>query len=87
MGHKEKVRQFIMDNLLVFDEDAEFSDGDNIFQLGYVNSLFAMKLLNYVEEVFGIKVANEEMDIKNFSSVNNIVGLIESKTAVNQATE
>ena len=79
MIHKEKIRSFIEANLLVFDGEEEFSDSDNIFQLGYVNSLFAMKLLNYVENEFGITVENEEMDIKNFSSVNNIVRLVETK--------
>ena len=76
---KEKIRSFIQANLLVFEDEDEFSDSDNIFQLGYVNSLFAMKLLNYIEHEFGIMVDNEDMDIKNFSSVNNIVQLIESK--------
>jgi methoxymalonate biosynthesis acyl carrier protein len=79
MGEKEKIRNFIISNLVVYDDDAEFSDSDNIFQLGYVNSLFAMKLLNYVEKEFGITVENDEMDIKNFSSVNNIAQLIGSK--------
>jgi methoxymalonate biosynthesis acyl carrier protein len=76
---KEKIRSFIQANLLVFEDEDEFSDSDNIFQLGYVNSLFAMKLLNYIEHEFAIIVDNEDMDIKNFSSVNNIVQLIENK--------
>ncbi|HYC29998.1 MAG TPA: acyl carrier protein [Chitinophagaceae bacterium] len=76
---KEKIRNFILSNLMVFDDDVELSDNDNIFQLGYVNSLFAMKLLTFVENEFGITVGNEDMDIRNFSSVNNIVRLVESK--------
>lgn len=79
MEHKDKIRKFIAGNLIVFEDEAEFSDSDNIFQMGYVNSLFAMKLLNYVETQFGIKVENDEMDIKNFSSVDNIVQLIDRK--------
>jgi len=81
MDHKAKIRAFIDSNLVAFDDDAEFSDSDNIFQMGYVNSLFAMKLLNYVEKEFGFKVENDEMDIRNFNSVNNIVQLIDRKLA------
>ena len=81
MEPKEKIRNFISSILIVFEEDAEFSDSDNIFQMGYVNSLFAMKLLNYVENEFGIKVENDDLDIKNFSSVNNIAQLIDKKLA------
>jgi methoxymalonate biosynthesis acyl carrier protein len=79
MTVKGKIRSFIGANLLVSGEEEEFSDMDNLFQLGYVNSLFAIRLLNFVENEFGITVDNEEMDIKNFSSVNNIVRLVESK--------
>lgn len=79
MELRQSVRNFIVSNLISFDDDAEFSDEDNIFQLGYVNSLFAMKLLNYVEAEFHVKVENEDMNLKNFSSVDRIVGLIKSK--------
>jgi len=79
---KEKIRNFILSNLMVFDDDVELSDADNIFQLGYVNSLFAMKLLNFVENEFGISVSNEDMDVRNFSSVNNIVRLVQAKQEV-----
>ena len=78
----EKIREFIMSNIVVFEDEAEFSDSDNIFQLGLVNSLFAMKLLNFVESEFDIKIENEEMDIGNFSSVTNIARLIERKNQV-----
>lgn len=74
-----RVRKYIQSNLIVFDDEAEFSDSDNIFKLGFVNSLFAMKLLNFVETEFGITVDNEDINITNFSSVNNIVSLVERK--------
>lgn len=80
MNISEKIRAFILDNLMAIDEDDEFSDTDNIFQLGYVNSLFAIKLLNYVEKEFNIVIENEEMDISNFSSVSAIVQLVKKKT-------
>lgn len=79
MEIKTKIREFIEANLMVFDDEANFSDEDNIFEMGYVNSLFAMKLLNYVEGEFDIMVENEEMDIQNFSSVNRITELIQKK--------
>ena len=74
-----KVRKFIERNLIVFDDDMDFSDSDNIFELGFVNSLFAVKILNFVEHEFGIKIENEDMVVVNFSSVNNIVRLINKK--------
>lgn len=74
-----KVRDFIQENLVVWEDDISFSDTDNIFELGFVNSLFAMKLLNFVEEEFDIKVENNEIELVNFSSIANMERLIKSK--------
>jgi acyl carrier protein len=79
MELKEKIRKFIESNLVVFEDEAEFSDSDNIFEMGFVNSLFAMKLVNYIEEDFGIVVENDDLEISNFNSVNRITEFIESK--------
>jgi len=79
MELKEKIRKFIEGNLVVFEDEAEFGDGDNIFEMGFVNSLFAMKLVNYIEEDFGIEVANDDLEISNFSSVDRITSFIAEK--------
>ncbi len=79
MELKEKIRAFIESNLVVFEDEAEFNDEDNIFEMGFVNSLFAMKLVNYIEEEFGVQVDNDDLEISNFSSVNRIATFIGSK--------
>lgn len=81
MELKEKIRQFIEANLVVFEDEAEFTDSDNIFEMGFVNSLFAMKLVSYIEQEFAIEVDNEDLEISNFNSVDRIVGYIENKQA------
>ena len=42
METKDKIRKFIESNLIVFNDEVIFSDSDNIFEKGFVNSLFAM---------------------------------------------
>ncbi|RAP30495.1 hypothetical protein C2W64_01691 [Brevibacillus laterosporus] len=79
MTVREKVRQFIESNLVIFEDHVEISDDDNIFELGFVNSLFAMRMLTFLEEEFVITIDNDELDLINFSSVSNIVRLIEKK--------
>ncbi len=79
MDLREKIRKFIESNLVVFEDEAEFTDSDNIFEMGFVNSLFAMKLVNYIEQEFSIEVDNDDLEISNFSSVDRIVEYIESK--------
>ncbi len=79
MDLKEKVRKFIEGNLVVFEDEAEFSDSDNIFEMGFVNSLFAMKLVSYIETEFDIEVDNDDLEISNFSSVDRIIEYVNGK--------
>lgn len=81
MELKEKIRAYIKRNLVVFEEDVSFTDADNIFELGFVNSLFAMKLVTFVEREFEVEIDNEDLDINNFKSVENIALLVEKKMA------
>ena len=76
---KEKIRAIIENNLKIFDSDVEFSDDDHIFRKGFVDSLFAIKLLTYLEQEFDIKIGNEDLNIENFHCVNKIISFVESK--------
>ncbi|TGV00986.1 acyl carrier protein, partial [Mesorhizobium sp. M00.F.Ca.ET.186.01.1.1] len=77
---QEQIRNFILANLVVFDDEVEFSDDDNIFELGFVNSLFAMKLVTFIESEFQLTIESDEMEISNFNTINNIVNFIQSKS-------
>ncbi|SDW04111.1 Acyl carrier protein [Marininema mesophilum] len=80
MSTHEKIRQYIESNLVTFDAtEAEFTDDDNIFEKGFLNSLFAMQMLTFIETEFDLTVDNDDLDLVNFSTVNNIVRLIEKK--------
>lgn len=79
---KEKIVKFISDNLINLDDEIEIKDEDNIFEKGFVNSLFSMKLLNYIETEFNMQVDDDDMEISNFSTVNRIEALIKKKTEV-----
>lgn len=56
------------------------SDDDNLFELGLVNSLFAMQLVNFVEKEFDMVVEDDDLTIENFQSVSAIVCLVARKT-------
>jgi len=77
---KEKVGDFIKSNLISFDDELTFDDDDNIFESGFVDSLVAMQLVIFVEEAFNIQVTDEDLDLINFSTINQIVQFINRKT-------
>jgi acyl carrier protein len=41
--------------------------------------LFAMKLVTFLEQEYNIIVDNDDLDIKNFNTVDNIISLINRK--------
>ena len=69
---KLKLRSF----LNTYFEDCEINDDDNIFEIGHISSLLAMQLVLFLEKEYRIKVANEEMDMSNFKSLNAIENFI-----------
>ena len=79
MESREKIRQFIESNLDVFEDEAYFTDKDNIFELGIVNSLFTVRIIRFVEAEFNIVMIDEDMEIENFNSVDNILKFIRFK--------
>lgn len=79
MAEVDRIREFVKSNLVVLDEEAPFGDGDNIFELGLVDSFFAIQLVLFIEEEFGINVVDSELDITNFSSVKRIAEFVKMK--------
>lgn len=72
-----KIKAFLARHI----QSIDLQDDDDIFALGFVNSLFAMQLVLFVESEFGVAIENEDLDIDNFRSIYAIAGLIERKTA------
>lgn len=68
-----------------FVRGGDFSDEENIFKAGFVNSLFVMQLILYVESAFSIAVENEDMDIANFCSVVALTRFVLAKQVVEEA--
>ncbi|MBA2679918.1 MAG: acyl carrier protein [Ktedonobacteraceae bacterium] len=73
---KVRVRAFLARYLQNYD----LQDDQDIFSLGFINSLFAMQLVLFVEKDFGVDVNNEDLDIDNFRTINAIAALVERKS-------
>ena len=54
----------------------ELADEEDIFALGFVNSLFAMELVMFVERTFGLEISNDELTLDNFRSIKTMTELI-----------
>jgi acyl carrier protein len=60
----------------------ELQNDQDIFQAGFVNSMFAMQLVLFIETEFKLRIEDEDLELDNFRTINAMVGLIDKKTAV-----
>jgi len=69
---KSKIREFVLKHV----RDDNLEDDENMFELGYVNSLFAMQLVMFVEKEFTLQISREDLDFSNFRSIEAITALV-----------
>lgn len=73
--NRQEIKNFISKYIKNYD----LKDDENIFEIGFVNSLFAMQLVMFLENEIGIIVENDDLVQDNFKSINAILDLINSK--------
>ena len=78
---KEKIRAFFGH----YFQKTDLQDNQDIFALGFVNSLFAMQLVLFVENEFDITIDNDDLDIAHFRTLDAIAQLVMKKQAAYSA--
>jgi methoxymalonate biosynthesis acyl carrier protein len=77
---KEKLRAFLARHI----GGRVIGDDEQIFAAGFVNSMFAMQIVLFLEKSFKIAIANEDLELRNFQTINAMAELIEKKTSPSQ---
>ena len=77
---KEKLRAFLARHIW----GRVIGDDEQIFAAGFVNSMFAMQIVLFLEKSFKIAIANEDLELRNFQTINAMAELIERKTSPSQ---
>ncbi|MGI5274513.1 acyl carrier protein [Nonomuraea sp. CA-218870] len=69
---KDQILAFVRERY----PQAEIDASQDIFALGFVNSLFAMELVMFVEKTFEVTIPNEELRIDNFRTADTMATLV-----------
>lgn len=77
---RRKVRDYIIENMLLGASD-EFDESASLLEAGILDSTGAMELVAFLEQDFGVRVADHEIVADNLDSVDRICALIERKQA------
>jgi len=80
--HMKEIQAEIKEFLSKFFRHHDLQLDEDIFALGFVNSMFAMQLVLFIEQEFQITIDNEDLEFDNFRSINSMNRLIERKTAL-----
>lgn len=70
---QEQIYNFMMEHKKTDNLTCE----TELFKSKYINSLFALQLVMFVEKTFDIKLKRKDISEKNFHSINAIAELVE----------
>lgn len=55
------------------------NEEDDIFALGFGNSLFAMQLVSFLEQEFHFQIESDDLEMDNFRTLRAMVQLVKKK--------
>lgn len=77
MSITEKIRGYIIETSL--SKIDQVKDDTMIFDTGLLDSMGLLFLIEFINEEYNIEVSDEELNPKNFQSIESIVKFINSK--------
>lgn len=78
MSVETKLREYITANFL-FGDGTQLAREDSFLDRGIIDSTGILEIIMFLEEEFGIKVADSEMLPENLDSIANLVRFVDSK--------
>lgn len=78
MTTEQRVRQFVIENFYVTDPSS-IDDDTLLVTNGIVDSTGMLEVIAFLEEQFGIKIADQEMTPENLESVSRIARFVARK--------
>jgi acyl carrier protein len=80
MSTETRIREYISENFL-FGDAGQLGIEDSFLDKGIIDSTGILEIIMFLEEQFGIKVADSEMLPENLDSISNLVRFIGKKGA------
>jgi len=77
---KNKIKNYIIEASLSNSKDIK--DNTLIFDVGLLDSMGLLFLIEFLKEEFNVEVEDEELNPENFESVNTISDFVEGKLRV-----
>lgn len=79
--HKTTVRDFIIENFLFGDTSQPLADDTSLIETDLVDSTGILELVAFIEDHFGIAIADAEIVPANLDSIASISAFVLRKTS------
>jgi acyl carrier protein len=76
---RQELRQFIVSNFMLGEDDTALGDDASFLELGIVDSTGVLELVSFLEQRYAIKVDDEDLVPENLDSIHNLLGFLERK--------
>lgn len=76
---KSKIKGYILENFLYGGGEDSLADNDSFLEKGIIDSTGVLELVAFVEEIFSVKIADQDLIPENLDSVNNLGSFVVSK--------
>ncbi|WP_229074958.1 phosphopantetheine-binding protein [Actinoplanes sp. DH11] len=74
---RDRIRAFVLTQT----PGSVVDDDDDLFASGLVNSLFAVQLVLWLEQTFGLRVESQELVLTTFATIDSIGDFVAGKQA------
>ena len=75
----ESIRGFIAKNFLFRSGVDAIGDNDSLLEQGVIDSMGVLELITFLEERFGVRIADDEMVPENLDSIGRITAFVNGK--------
>jgi len=77
MNISENIEKILLTEIAVGLDKKTLDPNEDLLEQGIIDSLGLMKLIDFIEKTFSIKISDEDIVPDNFQSLNSMVKLVE----------
>ena len=78
---RERIRDFIRESFLYMSPQIAVHDDDRLLERGIIDSMGVVEMLGFIEDEFGVSVADDEITEANFGSIRAVSDFVARKKA------
>lgn len=76
---ESEIRTFIADNFLLGDDVQNLPGSASLIDAGIIDSTGVLELVGFLEDRYGIRIADHELLPENLDSIDNVIRFVGSK--------